>query len=75
LQELSVEIRAVNGRVGVGVKWPPACELGRWKGAAIQRGLEPGSRGITIVKSRYQATTSEDTEGWKRLGVRASVVG
>jgi hypothetical protein len=37
------------------------------KGAAIQRGLEHGSRGIAIVRSRYQATASEDTAGWKRL--------
>jgi hypothetical protein len=34
-------------------------------GAAVQRGLEPGSRGITIVRSRYQATTNEDIAGWK----------
>jgi hypothetical protein len=40
-----------------------------WKGAAVQRGLEPGSRGIAIVRSRYQETSSEDTEGWKRLSV------
>jgi hypothetical protein len=36
------------------------------KGAAIRRGLEPGSREIAIVRSRYQATTSEETAGWKR---------
>jgi hypothetical protein len=35
-----------------------------WKGAAVQRELEHGSRGIVIVISRYQATTSEDTAGW-----------
>jgi hypothetical protein len=40
-----------------------------WKGAAIQSGLEHGSRGIAIVRSRYQANTIEDTAGWKRLGV------
>jgi hypothetical protein len=34
-------------------------------GAAIQKGLEPGSRGIAIVRSRYQATTGEDNAGWK----------
>jgi hypothetical protein len=39
------------------------------KRAAVQRGLETGSKGQAIVRSRYQATTSEDTEGWKRLGV------
>jgi hypothetical protein len=37
-----------------------------WKGVAVQRGLEPGSRGVTIVRSHYQATTSEDTAVWKR---------
>jgi hypothetical protein len=36
---------------------------GIWKGAAIQRGFEPESRGIAIVISRYQATTSEVIEG------------
>jgi hypothetical protein len=41
-----------------------------WKGVAVQRGLEPGSRGIAIVRSRYQATTSEDTVGWRRLDVK-----
>jgi hypothetical protein len=25
-----------------------------WKGAAVQRGLEPGSRGTATVRSRYQ---------------------
>jgi hypothetical protein len=33
----------------------------------LEERLEPGSRGIIIVRSRYQATTSEDTAGWKRL--------
>jgi hypothetical protein len=33
-------------------------------GAAIQRGLEHGSKGTAIVRSRYQATTSEDTSCW-----------
>jgi hypothetical protein len=41
-------------------------ETRSWKGAAVQTGLEPGSRGIAIVRSRYQATTSEDTVAWKR---------
>jgi hypothetical protein len=42
-----------------------------WKGTAVQRGLEAGSRGIAIVRSRYQTNTrtSEDTAGWKRLSV------
>jgi hypothetical protein len=38
-----------------------------WKGPAFQRGLEPESRGIAIVRSRYQATTSEDTAAGKDL--------
>jgi hypothetical protein len=33
------------------------------KGAAFQKELEHESRGIVIVGSRYQATTSEDTTG------------
>jgi hypothetical protein len=35
------------------------------------RGLQPGSRGITIVRSRYQETSMsiEDIEGWERLSV------
>jgi hypothetical protein len=36
-------------------------------GAAVQRGLKPGIRGIAIVRSRYQTTTSDDTVRWKRL--------
>jgi hypothetical protein len=32
-----------------------------WKAAAVQGGLEHGSRGIAIVRSRYQETFSEDT--------------
>jgi hypothetical protein len=38
-----------------------------WKGASVHRGLEHGSRGIATVGSRHQATTGEDTAGWKRL--------
>jgi hypothetical protein len=33
----------------------------------MQVGLEHGSRGMAIVRSRYQATSSEDTEGWKSV--------
>jgi hypothetical protein len=40
-----------------------------WKGDAVQRGLEPGSIGLTIARSRCQATTSEDTAGWKILSM------
>jgi hypothetical protein len=39
------------------------------KGAAVQRELEPRSRGLAIVRSRYQATISEDTAGWKILSL------
>jgi hypothetical protein len=39
-------------------------EMFSWMGAAVERGHETGSRGITIVKRRYQATTSEDSAGW-----------
>jgi hypothetical protein len=42
------------------------------KGAAIQRGLEHGSKEITIVTSRYQETISEDTAGRKRLSLCSS---
>jgi hypothetical protein len=41
-------------------------------GAAVQEGLQPRIRGTAIVKSRYQATISEDTEGWKRHSVCSS---
>jgi hypothetical protein len=43
-----------------------------WMGAAIQRGHEPGNRGIATVRHRYQATTSGDTGGRKRLSVCSS---
>jgi hypothetical protein len=32
--------------------------IGNWKGVAVQTGLDPGSRGTAIVRSRYQVTTS-----------------
>jgi hypothetical protein len=40
-------------------------EYSSWKGTAVQMGLEPRCRGIAIVRSRFQATTSEDSAGWK----------
>jgi hypothetical protein len=54
------------------VRWPPAwelvsCKRGSWKGAAVQRGLESGIRGLGIVRNRYQETSSEDTAYWKNL--------
>jgi hypothetical protein len=45
-----------------------------WKGAAVHRRLEAGSRGRAIVRSRYQATTSEHTAGWKYLSVSVMVI-
>jgi hypothetical protein len=45
-------------------------QLEGWKGATVQRGLDHGSRGIAIVRSRYQETSSEDTtifEVWKSV--------
>jgi hypothetical protein len=36
-------------------------------GAIVQRGLQPGSGGIAIVRNRYLAITSEDTVGSKDL--------
>jgi hypothetical protein len=40
-----------------------------WMGAAVQRELHPGSRGIAIVSSRYQLPTNKDTASWKIFGV------
>jgi hypothetical protein len=40
---------------------------GSWKGAAVQRGPEPGSKEIVIVRNRYQKPTSEDIASWKNL--------
>jgi hypothetical protein len=40
---------------------------GSWKGVAVQRRLEPGSRELANVRSGYQTTTSEDIAGWKGL--------
>jgi hypothetical protein len=42
-----------------------SCNRRSWKGAAFQRRFEPESRGIAIVRSRCQATTSENTVGRK----------
>jgi hypothetical protein len=39
------------------------------KGAAVPRALENEAEGIAIFISRYQETSSEDSEGWKRLSV------
>jgi hypothetical protein len=41
-------------------------DWGSWKGTAIQGGFEPGSRVLTIVRSRYQATTNDDTAAIKK---------
>jgi hypothetical protein len=47
---------------------------GSWKGVAVQRGLEPGSRELAIVRSRYQTTSSEDTASWKTCKVWKSAM-
>jgi hypothetical protein len=62
-----------RGTVGNGVFCGGVCQgvimrttrerIQSWKGAAIERGLESRSRGIVIVRSCYQTTTSEDTVG------------
>jgi hypothetical protein len=44
------------------------------EGAAVQKGLEPGGRGIALVRSRYEEKSSEVIAGWKRLGVCAIVI-
>jgi hypothetical protein len=43
--------------------------ISSWKRVVIQRGLEHRSRGIAIVRSRYEATTGEETADWKRPSV------
>jgi hypothetical protein len=43
-----------------------------WNGAAGQRILEPGSSGIDIVRNRYQETSNEDTDVFKRLRMCSS---
>jgi hypothetical protein len=40
-----------------------------WKKAAIQRGIQRGSRRISTVRSHYQGAVGEDTAVWKRLSV------
>jgi hypothetical protein len=42
---------------------------GSWKGTAFQRGLEPESKELAIIISRYQEAISEETAGWERLRV------
>jgi hypothetical protein len=49
--------------------WEAVKKRDSWKRAAVQRGLEPGSRGIASVRSRYQGKAGEETAGWKRLSV------
>jgi hypothetical protein len=49
--------------------WGSVKKRSRWKGAAVQRGLEPGSRELTIVRSPYQTIIIEDTADWKRLSM------
>jgi hypothetical protein len=71
------------GAVGKGVLYsvhaegvisrPNEARIDSCKGAVVQKGLESGSRRIAIIKSCHQATTSEDTAGWKRLSVTGKV--
>jgi hypothetical protein len=49
--------------------WEFMKKKGSGKGAAVQTGLQPGSRGLASVGSRYQAKTSKDTAVCKRLRV------
>jgi hypothetical protein len=73
LVDLSVESQPVKRRLGgwreMAISLGVSCNRGSCKGAAVQSGLEPGSRGIAIVISRYRATTSEDITGWKSLSM------
>jgi hypothetical protein len=46
-----------------------SCNTGGRNGAALHRGLEPGSIRLAIVRNRYQATATEDIAGWKRLSI------
>jgi hypothetical protein len=57
---------------GIRAKGLQGARIGQLEGTATQRVLEPGSRLITIVRSLYQATTNEDTAGWKRLSLCSS---
>jgi hypothetical protein len=36
-------------------------------GATVQREAEPGRRETVIVRSHYQATTSDDIAGWETV--------
>jgi hypothetical protein len=44
-----------------------------WKGAAIHRELQHGSKGIVSVRSRYLARTSEDITNWEYLVCAAMI--
>jgi hypothetical protein len=57
----------VKRRLGGGCEIAPTWELVRWKGAAIQMGLEPGSGGITIVRRRYQAVIAKTLQAGRDL--------
>jgi hypothetical protein len=47
--------------------WATVKKSDSLEGAAVEKGLQPGNKGITVVRSRYRAPTSEDTEDWKGL--------
>jgi hypothetical protein len=45
-----------------------------WKEeATIQNGLERGRTGITVLRSRYQKTSSEDNAGWEDLACASNL--
>jgi hypothetical protein len=63
LLETVFSTRSVQNAV---IRRKTEARIDSWKRADIQRGLEPGSRERATVRSRYPATTTEDTAGWKR---------
>jgi hypothetical protein len=56
------------GKQGSSIK-EPVKKGGSRNEAAVQRGLEPRSREIALVKSCCQTSTSEDIAGWKMRSV------
>jgi hypothetical protein len=57
-----VFLTVVRAKGYKGDNWSKKKKTRSWRGAAVQRGLEPGNRETTVVKSRYLATTTEDRE-------------
>jgi hypothetical protein len=75
LRQLSVGSQAMKSRLGGWCEVAASLRVSQlkhwrsWKGASVQRGLEPRNRKLAIVRGRYQTTTSEDTASWKRLSM------